>query len=119
MLPVRISLDNLRFHAFHGVFSQEKRVGGEFEVNMSVIYNLPDEWTDNISDTISYADLYDIVKKEMENPRDLIESVAIEIIRNTASSFEGIEEINVSVTKVSPPIPGINGSASVGMRWKK
>ena len=33
-----IHLHKLRFHAFHGIYAEEKVLGGEFEVNLSVNY---------------------------------------------------------------------------------
>ena len=35
---MRIELKGLRFHAFHGVLPQERTVGGDYEVDISVDY---------------------------------------------------------------------------------
>ena len=37
-MTTRISLNRLRFHAFHGVMEQERRVGNDFEVSLTVDY---------------------------------------------------------------------------------
>ena len=57
----RISLEDCRFHAFHGVLPQERRVGNDFSVSAVVCYTPADILSDNLDSTISYADLYEIM----------------------------------------------------------
>ena len=54
-----ITLDSLRFYAYHGVGAQERVVGNEFEVTVSV--EIPPVYTDDLSATVSYADIAAIV----------------------------------------------------------
>ena len=53
-----ISLRNVRFHAFHGVMPQERRVGAYFLVNLRVGYPLEKAMrSDEVADTLNYAAL--------------------------------------------------------------
>ena len=116
-----VRLDNCRFYAYHGILPQERTAGNEFEVSVEVDYNVIRLNDDNISTTISYADIYDIVRQEMECPRNLLESVAASITEKILFLAEKsddrlsarLTQTRVQITKITPPIQGINGSASV------
>ena len=114
-----IQLNDLRFYAYIGVDPQERKVGNEYSVDLSITTDADDFVEEDLSTTISYADVYDIVADEMRQPRLLLESTARIIVRRLRSTFPKIEAVGVKITKLAPPIPGINGSAAVEYReWK-
>lgn len=109
-----ISLTDLRFFARHGVFTQERIVGNEFSVDLSIKTAVSENFNDNsLETTISYAELYEIVKKEMKLPRNLIETVAKSIGEEILKKYSDIWECKIKVTKLSPPLSGMSGKASV------
>ena len=100
-----IALSNLRFHAKHGVLEQEKVVGGDFIVTLKVFGNFSKAVeTDSVDDTVNYALLYDITKKEMQKNSALIEHVAGRIGKSVLDNFEMVDSVEVSVTKCNPPM---------------
>ena len=114
---MRIELKGLRFHAFHGVLPQERTVGGDYEVDISVDY--ADERaveTDNVEDTLNYAELYDIVKEEMAIPSNLLEHVAGRIVKRIRETFGKVGNVTIAVTKLNPPIGGECKGASVRVK---
>lgn len=119
MSAIEIRLDNLKFHAFHGVAPQEKRVGAEFEVDVK-IYVMVTEGivNDTLCGTVSYADVYDVVREEMDKPSDLIENVAIRICRAVGRKFPQVFRACVEVRKIAPPVPGMIGSSAVRYKEK-
>mgnify|MGYP002523795580 CR=1 FL=1 len=60
--------------------------------------------TDSVSDTISYADLLQIVKREMAVPSQLLEHVAGRILRAVVTQFPQVERVWVKVVKDNPPM---------------
>ena len=100
-----ISLRNVRFHAFHGVLPQERQVGGDFLVTVRVGYPLERAMeTDNVDDTLDYAALYALVKKEMAEPSELLEHVAGRIVKAITASFPKVTSVDLELTKLNPPL---------------
>lgn len=115
-----ISLDDIRFFARHGVMEQERILGNEFSVALRIKIPVPAHiHEDNLEDTISYADIYEIVDQEMKTPRKLLETLSHSIASSIREKWRQIVSLSVSVTKLNPPISGITGSASVTYNFSK
>ena len=100
-----IRLRNVRFHAFHGVMPQERRVGGDFLVNLRVGYPLEQAMqSDEVGDTLNYAALYEVVKAEMMQPSNLLEHVAGRIADAIVKRFPQVTSIDLELTKQNPPM---------------
>ncbi len=109
-----IFLRDVRLRAFHGVDPQETAVGGDFVVNLRVGYDFSRAMaTDDVGDTLSYADLYDIVKREMGVPSKLLEHVAGRIAAAVVEYCPAIRSVDLTVTKVNPPMGADCGGAGV------
>ena len=105
MVTTYIKIKEARFYAFHGVMPQERRVGGWFTVTLRVGY----DWsraakTDDVSDTLNYADLYQLVDREMAVPSQLLEHVAGRIATSVETHYPGVTSIDLWVTKENPPM---------------
>ena len=105
MMKTAIFLDEVRFHAFHGVMPQERAVGADFTVWLTVEYDfVKAAESDDLSDTISYADLYEVVRAEMDKPSQLLEHVALRIVKAVASRWPKVEKIDIRLAKDNPPM---------------
>ena len=90
-----ISLNKLRFHAFHGVMEQERRVGNDFEVSLTVEYPFEKAMeSDDLCDTLNYAELYDVIAAEMRQPSDLLEHLAGRIKAHTSLQSRDAERVS-------------------------
>ncbi|MDR1555955.1 MAG: dihydroneopterin aldolase [Tannerellaceae bacterium] len=113
----KIVLKDMKFYAYHGILPQEKCVGNNFLVNLSVTAPLEAALhTDDLNDTINYATVYSLVKKEMDIPSCLIEHVAGRILRSLKNHFPRITETELSLSKLNPPITGDIHSATIVLR---
>lgn len=100
-----VFIDRINIYARHGVMSQEQVVGGYFEVSVWVDYNFSHAFSsDSLEDTISYADICDIVKREMGIPSKLLEHVAGRIAQAIISTFPQCKKVKIKITKVNPPM---------------
>ena len=110
----KIYLDDMRFYAYHGVMEQERRVGGEYSVSLAIEADLAEAvCTDDVADTVNYAELYALVKREMAVPSKLLEHVAGRIGRSAMETFERITTLTIRVTKLNPPMGADCKGASV------
>ena len=110
----KIYLKNVRFHAYHGVLPQETQVGNDYVVNLDVSYDFSRAMeTDDLAGTLNYAELYELVKQEMEIPGKLLEHVAGRIGDSLFAAYPSIKEIQLSVTKINPPMGADSDGAGV------
>lgn len=122
---LELTLTDARFHGYHGVFEQERTVGNEFAVDLTatLLLDCRDTMaatiTDELADTISYADLYDRVRENMTVPCRLLEHLAARIVDDLAARWPQIESLHVRITKLAPPIPGSDCRASVAIIWRR
>ena len=114
-----IYLDEVRFYAFHGVMPQETQVGGEFLVSLRVGYPIQTAMeTDDVADTLNYAELYQLVKREMEIPSKLLEHVAGRIVKAIGEQFPKVSSIHLKITKKNPPMGADCDGAGVEVHVK-
>lgn len=100
-----IFLDRMRFFAHHGVGRQETLVGNEFVVSLRLKVDIGHAMqTDDVTDTVSYAEVYETVKKEMEIPSKLLEHVGGRIVKRLFGDFPPIEDIELKLSKRNPPM---------------
>ena len=105
MMKTAIFLDEVRFHAFHGVMPQERAVGADFTVSLRVEYDfIKAAESDVLDDTISYADIYEVVKSEMEQPSQLLEHVAMRIVKAITAKWPQVIAVDIKLTKDNPPM---------------
>ena len=100
-----IHLRQVRFHAFHGVMPQERQVGADFLLSLKVGYPFGQAMqSDEIGDTLSYAALYDLVAREMQQPSKLLEHVAGRMVEAIGKAFPQVTSIDLELTKQNPPM---------------
>ena len=110
----------MRFYACHGVMEQERRVGGDYSVTLTVEVDLADAArTDDVADTVNYAELYAVVEQEMAVPSQLLEHVAARIGRRVLETFDKVTAATVKVTKLNPPMGADCKGASVEIKVKR
>ena len=117
----RIFLEGMVFYGYHGVNQPEKESGQRFIVDLVVERDLkvPGK-TDDIKDTISYSELFELVREIMEGPsRNLLERLAEEITNIVLASHD-VETVSVTIKKPEVPIKGsLMSYAAVEIKRKK
>ena len=106
-----ISLNKLRFFAYHGLYAEEKKIGAEYEVNLSVSFEPVDKIT-ALEETVNYQKLYSLLKAEMKEPRELLETLVIEVAQAIHLLFPIIKKVEISITKLQVPISGFTGNVA-------
>ncbi len=100
-----IQLRGLRFHAYHGVAAQERLVGNDYVVDLRLHVNVDKAMrSDNVDDTVNYAEVFQAVREQMAHPSDLVEHVAGRIAQAVLDRWPQVADVTVSVTKLNPPM---------------
>lgn len=101
-----ILLRDLRFYAYHGVLPQERTVGGHFTLNLTL--RLTDAtsalFDDRLEGTVSYAEVYALVAREMAKSSALLEHVAGRIAQALFDAFPLIAHLTLTLQKDTPPM---------------
>jgi len=118
MNPV-IKLEGIRCYAYHGCLEEEARVGGEYIVDVMIEADVITSClNDRLEDTVDYVEVFGIVKKQMAERSSLIENAAMRILRALRDRFRVANEIQVTVTKLNPPVNGDLPRTSVTISTK-
>ncbi len=109
--PMRIILSSLRFYAYHGVLQQERTVGAFYTLDITIDMDFTQPMlNDDITRILNYADVYKVVKAEMQVPSRLLEHVAGRIVKAIFTRFNQAAAISLRLMKEKPPITGFDGN---------
>jgi len=112
----RITLKNIRIYTNHGCLIEEEKIGSDYLVNLSVKADLQKAAvSDNLKDTVDYVLLQHIVKTEMAIRSKLLEQVGQRIIDRILEEIALVSEVEVTISKLNPPIGGDVEEVSVMM----
>lgn len=114
MSLIRISIKKLRLFGFHGLHVEERTAGAEYEVAMEIFFEAKALIT-RLDETIDYVRVHEIIRLEMENPRPLLETVGMEIANRVKEVYPQIMEINITISKINPPLVNFRGELGVSV----
>lgn len=103
----KINLHDIHLYAYHGVMPQENKVGAWYTIDLTVtVGNISCISDDDIESTVNYAEIYDIVCGEMKISSRLLENVCGRILSRLFDEFATINEIEITLSKDTPPMGG-------------
>ena len=115
-----ITLENMEFHAYHGCLEHEKQLGNTFLVTVSMELDTTlAGTTDQLSDTLNYQAIYNIVKEQMTIPSQLIEHIVQRTGQKLITSFNTISNLSVKLTKLNPPLGGKVDNVSITVSFSR
>ena len=115
-----IELRDVHLFAHHGVMPQEQKIGAWFTIDIKLeISDHGCASSDDIEGTVSYADVFDILRQEMTQPSKLLENVCQRISRRLYDTFGQITAIAITLCKDTPPMGGDRLKAAVTLSSKR
>lgn len=110
----KLHIEDIRLHAYHGCLDEEGRIGGKYRVDImaEADYNSSAE-QDDLTRTVDYVVVFDLVKEEMAIRSKLIEAVAKRIADRLARTYPWVTKWEVSLTKFNPPVGGSLGQSRI------
>lgn len=116
-MPTRdcIILQDLAFYGYHGLMSEEMKLGQRFRIDLTCGVDLAAAGrSDQFTTTVSYADIYDVVKDAFDGRRfNLIEALGQHIVDRLFARFPLIEWVRIRVRKPEAPIAMVTGEAAI------
>lgn len=89
-------------------------IGSDYRVDLEISADLSQPAaSDQLSETVDYVHLNNIIKEEMTVRSNLLEHVAKRIIDRIFNEIKEVTEVEVEVAKINPPIGGDVESVSV------
>ena len=103
-----VRLQNAVFYAHHGVLQEEHRIGGRYEVDVSVELDFEAAAReDALSKTVDYERVYSEIKRIItENKYFLIERLSYLIAQRILEKEAVVLSVEVVVRKANPPVGG-------------
>ena len=111
-----ITVEGIRVFAYHGHLPEEAKLGGHFIVNIWVTADTTKvEKSDDLSDTVDYVKIIEIVKQQMAIRSDMIEHPARRIV-DAILPLQKVQKVKVEVQKITPPIDATFDKISVTIK---
>lgn len=104
----RIRLVNMSFYGYHGVHSEERRMGKKFYIDVELALDLSAAGrSDDLTKTIDYAEVYGLIR-EIEGAKQysLLEALAEDIAQQLLRRFPA-QEVVVRARKSEVPVGGV------------
>ncbi len=110
---MRISLNNIVFVGYHGLYAEEKKLGNTYIVDVDVDFTPPIAIIDKLEQTIDYVAVYSLIKKWMAIPTPLLETLIGKMAEDILLEHAIANKVSIKISKLHLPIPEFEGSASV------
>ena len=104
----------MEFFAYHGCYRLEQLIGNNFLVDVTLDTDMQKASdSDNLNDALNYAEVYELVKQEMNIRSCLLEKVSSRILDRLFECFPQLNRAEICVSKLNPPVNGQVRSVSV------
>jgi dihydroneopterin aldolase len=111
-----VALKDVKCFALHGYYAEEQLIGNHFVVNLETEFT-PQGFDDELSQTVNYEDLNNIILEEMKHTQKLLETVLKNIISKVIGLYPFVDTVQVSMKKLNPPMPGQIGHSFVKLTY--
>ena len=100
-MEYRIVLTRMEFHALHGCYELERKVGNRLTAELGHAAT-----DDDVRKTVNYLTAYEVVEMQMRITQHTIERVATNIIEAIYATFPQVRHVKCTVSKLAPPLGG-------------
>ena len=103
----KIIVEGIKIYAYHGCLIEESKIGCNYIVDVTMETDFSEAaLTDDLTKTIDYVAVYNIVKAKMAIRSRLIEQVGQRIVNQLKNEFPAIKKIDLKISKLNPPMNG-------------
>jgi len=104
----KLTLKNMLFYGYHGVYAEERKLGQPIAVDVEMVADLTDAGLkDDLKLTVNYGEVYELVQEIVEREEfNLIEGLAYTILNRLGEKYQ-LKKIIIRVRKPRPPVGGL------------
>ncbi len=115
-----IHLRGIRGYGYTGALPEEKVLGQWFEVELKLWLDLSQPGqSDRLVDTLDYRTVISSVQHLLKTARfELLERLAT-AIADAALAANSVQQVEVHLTKLAPPIPDFSGQITIILQRQK
>ncbi len=111
-----LTLEGMRFHAFHGSMEVERELGQILEISLSFTYELGTGELEDNRKVVSYAQVFSFVENVvMRNKFEAMELLAFEIAKKLLCTITSGQVAEVAISRGQLYVPGVLGSSEVSV----
>ena len=111
-----IQLSGLRFFGHYGLYPVESKWTTELTIDLSIEFNIPVMDSIQLKDTIDYMTIYHSIESEMNEYHQLLESIALNLIKSVKKLDERILHCKVRITK-KPQLGGPSDNVALELGY--
>jgi FolB domain-containing protein len=113
----RIEIRGLVVTTVVGVLPHERTIAQPVRIDLDLFVNLRDAGrTDELSDTANYGTVAERVAKVVRESKDILLERLADRVAEVVISIDRVEAVDVTVTKLRPPVPEQLESTAVHIR---
>jgi len=102
-----INVTGIKIYAYHGCLDEEAAIGANYVVDVKIETDfIKAQVQDDLSMTVDYVTVFNIVKARMAIRSRLIEHAAALIVEALVKQIPAIQSVAVTLTKLKPPLNG-------------
>ncbi len=103
---MKITINNMRVYAHHGVLPEEQSLGGRFAVDLELEYNASAAAdSDDLHHAVDYQSVASAVQSIMQQQRfKLLEALAGHIVDQLLRSFPRLNTVGIRLRKLHLPL---------------
>jgi dihydroneopterin aldolase/2-amino-4-hydroxy-6-hydroxymethyldihydropteridine diphosphokinase len=119
-MPDRIDISGLRVVSIVGALPHEREIPQPLQVDLSLEVDLSDAGrSDELGDTVHYGEVADRVAAVVRERKDVLLERLVSAIADEVLAFDRVDAVEVTLTKLRPPIAVDAATTSVRVRRTK
>ena len=113
-----VALEKVRFFSPIGYYEEERILGNEFLVDVHVYFPFRNPDAEDLSNTVNYEELFQLLQDVMRKERKLLESAVEELLARIRTRYDFVEEARVTIRKITPPFGYDQVQTVVSLHYK-